>query len=78
MAYHLTASELQVLYELDGAPDKSLRHSTLMSAGCLAAGLTQRGMRTVLSRLENRHLVARDCDTMQLTFGGTRALREAA
>lgn len=74
MASTLTKSEVQVLRELDGAPDKALRYSTLLNAGRLAAGLTQRGMRTVLARLEKRSLVTRDYDQLHLSFAGMCAL----
>lgn len=74
---NLTASEVQVLRELEGAPDNKLRYSTLLNAGRQAAKLTPRGMSTVLGRLERRNLVTRNYGDLHLSFAGWRALQAA-
>lgn len=74
MTKHLTASERQVLTELDGAPDKTLRLGSLYAAAPYSFRLTLVGLQRVLRRLETRRMVALDGEAMSLTFGGTQAL----
>ena len=74
MTTTLTASERQVLYELDGAPDKTLSLGTLYAAAPHSLRLTQTGLQRVLRRLEARRMVDLDGGAMSLTFGGMQAL----
>ena len=68
----LTKSEAKVLKALDDAQDKVLPYYTLR----LAAGLSMRGFRTVLARMEEKNLIANAGGGREtITFGGIRALK---
>jgi hypothetical protein len=72
----LTAGEKSVLIALNAAePDKSLPFATLRLR-CNPRP-TSRGFSTIVSRLERDNRIARNFAKIALTFGGTRALREA-
>jgi DNA-binding HxlR family transcriptional regulator len=75
VAFDLTASELKILQALDSAQDKVLDFQALRRS----VGLTQRGFRTIVNRLESASLIGRGgfCE-LTLTFNGMRALKVAA
>jgi predicted transcriptional regulator of viral defense system len=74
MTTNLTRSQLNILKALDAAQAKTLSFRDTSEA----SGLTFRGLRIVLHRLEDQNMLAR-CDQhgldFTLTFGGMRALK---
>lgn len=70
----LTRSQASILKALNAAPDKVLSFRDVRDA----TGLTFRGLRIVLHRLEDLNMLSR-CDghgsDFTLTFGGMRALK---
>jgi DNA-binding MarR family transcriptional regulator len=69
----LTKSELSILKSLDAAPEKVADFQTIRRQ----VGLSQRGFRTVVNRLEDANFIGRAgfCE-LTLTFKAIRTLRE--
>jgi hypothetical protein len=70
----LTKTERFLLNEVDSVPDKVVRWSMLRTCARQLSGV---GFSRVMDRLLRRNLLARDDNTVALTFAGMQALRAA-
>lgn len=70
----LTRSERFLLNEVDSVPDKVVRWSMLRQS---ARHMTCAGFSRVMGKMLRRNLLARDYDTVTVTFKGMQALKEA-
>ena len=73
MAGNLTKNELAILQALDSASDKILDFNDLRKT----VGLTVRGFRTIINRMESAYLIGRAgfCQ-LTITFKGLRELAD--
>lgn len=67
----LTRSERFLLNEVDSVPDKTVRWSMLRQS---ARHMTCAGFSRVVDKMMRRNLLARDGDTLALTYKGMKAL----
>jgi len=68
----LTASERFLLGEVDRAPDKTVRLAALRGS---ARHMTNAGFWRVVNKMLRRNLLARNFDTVTMTFAGMKAWR---